>query len=824
MTSNEPTTVVTPVPIAHILGARWQPVVGPEARSVVDRKQLPRQAGEAVIEAAASILARGVHPNELQIHRTGLVVGYVQSGKTLSFTTVIALARDNGYRLIITVAGISTSLLSQSTRRLRNDLFVEDVDGYLRWSTFTNPDDTEGNWRSIEQVLDEWRDPQVPDSERPTVLITVMKNHRHLANLFSLLSRLDLGDVPTLIIGVEIFYGVNARIWANPVSCSHITFFVGCSLLPPNRKSTGIRTIRTTPTLRGANQSSRTETHTPNPLLPLDLHYSIRNVHPIIDDEADQASLNTLVNRGRESTTYRRLLELRETVPCHTFLQYTATPQAPLLINIIDSLSPDFVEVLEPGEDYAGGRSFFSESPGLVRVIPYEDVPTDDNPLADPPGSLLDALRVFLVGVASGLVQGRSRSNANRSMLVHPSRETAQHQEYRMWIGQVFAEWRRILALPEVDPDRADFLQDFEDAYSDLAQTVPDLPSFDDLAIMLPRAFRLTSIEEVNTRGRRGTPSIDWSRSYGWILVGGQAMDRGFTVEGLTVTYMPRGPGVGNADTIQQRGRFFGYKRPYLGYCRTYLEHEVLTAFDGYVQHEEEMRRQLQQFCDSGAPLRSWKRAFVLSPDLRPCRSNVIQYDYARGRYADAWFAPRVVLSAPSVIDDNRQAVQTFLNDLTLNLVDGSPNREHAQIHNICRDVPLVHVVDRLLVPYRLTATSDTREITGVLLQLSHALEQNPNEQCVVYRMSPRFARRRSVDDNGRIRNLYQGAAPVSPPELRGSTYPGDMAIHEPEDVTIQIHFLELSQNGETVADNVPVVALWIPRRMELTWLTQDQL
>ena len=83
-------------------------------------------------------------------------------------------------------------------------------------------------------------------------------------------------------MGVEIFYGVNARIWANPVSCSHITFFVGCSLLPPNRKSTGIRTIRTTPTLRGANQSSRTETHTPNPLLPLDLHYSIRNVHPFM--------------------------------------------------------------------------------------------------------------------------------------------------------------------------------------------------------------------------------------------------------------------------------------------------------------------------------------------------------------------------------------------------------------------------------------------------------------------------------------------------------------------------------------------------------------
>ena len=708
---------------------------------MVDRKQLSREAGESVIEAAASILARGINPNEHEKHHTGLVVGYVQSGKTLSFTTVMALARDNGYRLIITVAGISTSLLNQSTRRLRNDLFVDDVDGYLRWATFTNPTHTEGNWRSIEQVLDEWRDPQVPATERPTVLITVMKNHRHLANLVALIRRLNLDRVPTLIV----------------------------------------------------------------------------------DDEADQASLNTLVKRGRESTTYRRLLELREAVPCHTFLQYTATPQAPLLINIIDSLSPDFVEVLLPGEDYVGGRAFFGETGGLVRVIPYEDVPTDDNPVVDPPASLLDALRVFLVGIAAGLIEGRSRSNANRSMLVHPSRETAQHQEYRIWIGQVFDEWRRLMELPEDDPDRADFIEDFQDAHADLARTVPGLPSFDKITNVLRRAFRLTSIEEVNTRGRRGTPTIDWSRSYGWILVGGQAMDRGFTVEGLTVTYMPRGPGVGNADTIQQRGRFFGYKRPYLGYCRTYLEQDVLTAFEAYVEHEEEMRRQLQNVRGAGNSLRDWKRAFVLSPDLRPCRNNVIQYDYARGKYADDWFAPRVVLNATSVMDDNRKIALAFLDGLTFIPDKGSPDREPAQMHNICRDVPLVDVVERLLVPYRFTAPSDSQEITGVLLQLSRAIEQDPNERCVVYRMSPDFARRRAVDANGRIRNLFQGAAPVNPPALRGSIYPGDRKIHEPEDVTIQMHFVGLTLNSETVAYNVPVVAVWIPRRMALPWVIQDQ-
>jgi len=77
----------------------------------------------------------------------------------------------------------------------------------------------------------------------------------------------------------------------------------------------------------------------------------------VIDDEADQASLNTEVAQGQESSTYRRLMDLRQELPNHTYLQYTATPQAPLLISIIDSLSPNFVQVLDPGTEYVAGES-----------------------------------------------------------------------------------------------------------------------------------------------------------------------------------------------------------------------------------------------------------------------------------------------------------------------------------------------------------------------------------------------------------------------------------------------------------------------------------
>jgi hypothetical protein len=726
---------VTPLAAPVRPGARWQPIIGVEAQGVVEK--LPRGARDQVLESAASILSKGVPPSAEQGQAIGLVVGYVQSGKTLSFTAVMALARDNGFQLVIVVAGTSNPLLDQSTRRLRKDLRIDDLDGPLRWKLYTNPLDNENNRRHIQQTINDWQDSDVPANEKATVLITVMKQHRHLRNLVALLQNLQTRGVPTLII----------------------------------------------------------------------------------DDEADQASLNTLVKQGRQSTTYRRLLELREALPCYTFLQYTATPQAPLLINIIDALSPGFVEVLEPGPEYVGGSEFFVGVAVLVEVIPPEDILADDHPLAEPPESLLEALRVFLLGVAAGLLEGRSERNACRSMLVHPSQRTESHAEFRRWIGDVFDEWQRVLELPEGDPDRQDLMADFRHAYDKLHRTVPAIPSYDELARRLPRAFRLTRIEEVNARPGK-TPLIDWSQSYGWILVGGQAMDRGFTVEGLTVTYMPRGPGMGNADTVQQRGRFFGYKRRYLGFCRIYLEQDVLAAFREYVEHEEYMRGQLQTIQQSGQPLSAWKRAFVLSPDLRPCRHNVLQYEYARGNYANQWFSPRVALAPTEIIEANRIVVSSFITSADFTADPDGQQREQAQRHLVCRDIPLSRVIAELIIPFRVTGASDTNNFIGVMLQLSQALEVNQHEPCTIYQMSPGYPRRRATDPDGRVNELFQGPTRIAPGVY---SYPGDAAFHDEDRVTIQLHSLNLGQRDATVAENVPVIAIWLPRRMAIDWVAQHQ-
>jgi hypothetical protein len=133
--------------------------------------------------------------------------------------------------------------------------------------------------------------------------------------------------------------------------------------------------------------------------------------------------------------------------------------------------------------------------------------------------------------------------------------------------------------------------------------------------------------------------------------------------------------------------------------------------------------------------------------------------------------------------------------------------------------------MEQLLIPFRFIAAEDTQELTGLLLQLAHAVEQDSRETCTVYRMSPNYPRRRGIDENGRVRNLFQGAAPVSPPERRGSVYPGDREIHEPNSLTIQIHVLSLTQGDPevVVARDVPVIAVWVPSRMPIPWIVQNQ-
>src|SRR5690606_5014103 len=130
--------IVQPLPVSAP-GARWVPVQGAQTVGLAKRSGLDEGAQRKLIDSAAHILSLGVNPRERRGTKTGLVLGYVQSGKTLSFTTVIALVRDNGFPIVILVAGNKDNLLTQSHNRLARDLDVEGGEGLPAWIMEKNP-------------------------------------------------------------------------------------------------------------------------------------------------------------------------------------------------------------------------------------------------------------------------------------------------------------------------------------------------------------------------------------------------------------------------------------------------------------------------------------------------------------------------------------------------------------------------------------------------------------------------------------------------------------------------------------------------------------
>jgi Z1 domain len=745
---------------------QWNPFVGEETTELlrsnsrfVDGNGNLNISGQRVLDETYRIMQVCGNPNNVANIETGLVIGYVQSGKTLSFTTLTALARDNNYQIVIIIAGTSVPLVNQSTDRLTRDLRLNTrYDG--KWTLLQNPSRVEDR-ETIETTLAQWADNTYPNDRCRTVLITVMKNSSHLRNLTDLITGLPLDGVPVLII----------------------------------------------------------------------------------DDEGDQASLNTRARRAARdgldiedltesqvSTIYRRINRLRAIFPHHTFLQYTATPQANLFINIMDRLSPNFIKLLTPGEDYTGGIQFFQENPNLVREIPLHDIPSINQQQNEPPDTLLYALKIFYLGVVAGNVLELFRlpEQRNRSMLVHPSRLQDDHNRFWGWVNAIKESWRRLLSGIDNDEKR-ELIEGFRAAYNDLRLTVGDtLPLFETLTDHnLVHAITYTRIVEVNARGG-GTPTINWRDSYSWILVGGQAMDRGFTVEGLTVTYMPRNLGTGNVDTTLQRARFFGYKRNYLGYCRIYLGQTSIDAYDAIIEHEENVRDQLENFNINNSHLNNWDREAVLDGMLNLTRASVLYDDLDRDAFGDQW----VRISAPhdteEYIDTNRAALFEFLTPRIgdFHEDEGHANRTQDQKHLVVR-MRLGDCLRHLLNRLRFTRESDSATYSSLRGIFSRYLAEHPDEECLVYLMSARSLddwtrRTRRLNGNDELQQLFQGKQPTKDtPQYRiGEVYPGDSEIKDENLVSIQIHLLDLRGTDYT---SVPTIAIWIPEQIGADIIRQPE-
>jgi len=306
----------------------------------------------------------------------------------------------------------------------------------------------------------------------------------------------------------------------------------------------------------------------------------------IVDDEADQASLNTFASRGtgKVSPINKAITDFRDYFPVNTYLQVTATPQALFLQRPDHRYHPSFAVVTEPGTDYIGGDAFFG--PGRVRLLRIVDLDevemlkasNQPSPSGKLPGGLKRALYSFLVGAAAKIIE-RPEGFA---FLCHVSMSTRDHEYIRLLLDDFKAE--TISTLEDKSSAKYKALEKaLREAYDDLATTDTALPPYDQIIEKITFYIRGANIKLINATT---SDEIKLDSRFN-LFVGGNKLGRGVTIKNLLVSYYGRNPRTPKADTVLQHARMYGYRKRDLGVTRLFLPQRLADNFTSI--HEMEM-------------------------------------------------------------------------------------------------------------------------------------------------------------------------------------------------------------------------------------------
>lgn len=503
----------------------------------------------------------------------GLVVGNVQSGKTANMAGLISMAADYGFNYFIVLSGMIENLRQQTEERLYDDVANK---GNLDWHVIKNP-----RPNRVYNPSDKMENLRLEPNGTSRYLSVVLKNSTRLSNLVKWL-------------------------YSNPAKARQFKVLV-------------------------------------------------------IDDEADQASINAgkmndedeEIERTQINRQLINLVHGYKDLKLHAvnYISYTATPYANVLNESgEDSLYPsDFIVTLDPSSDYIGPKQIFGLSDPETNppVDITEDIPEkDEERLKDIhdgyihgiPKSLKQAIQWYLISAMAMKVNGHKKPI---TMLVHTSQKINDHEN----IEKVISEYLRKVKkgareefLKECENifnvQRGRFTKrDFSEGMSNYSVSIDNLndyPQWDEIekylkALLSEDEENYLSRIEIDDDGKlhyhRGIHlCIDNSRSSMadnehvrlvypekadkiphatlFIVIGGNTLSRGLTLEGLTTSYFMRNTMM--SDTLMQMGRWFGYRFGYEIFPRIWLNADTRKRFDEITQIDEELRDEIKDFNRNG--------------------------------------------------------------------------------------------------------------------------------------------------------------------------------------------------------------------------------
>ena len=596
----------------------------------------------------------------------GLVVGDVQSGKTSNYIGLITKAADAGYKVIFVLTGTIESLRKQTQQRIE--------EGFIGYDSLNGVDVGVGRGKILPiSYTSRAKDftgtdylntsYKITDSKEPVVFV-VKKNLSVLKKIFSTLKKIN-------------------------------THFEGEKI----------------------NRS----------LL-------------MIDDEADNASINT--NKKDEDPTkinemIRKILSLFEKT---SYIGFTATPFANVFINyntedemLGNDLFPrDFIYSLESPSNYCGSRKYFVEHNNALKYI--EDFDEEIFPLSHPKDwdgeklfpSLYEAINVFLLTNAIRDIRDID-INTHRSMLINMSRFTNVQLKIKEIVEQYFKEIKNDIKLTYRYPNR-DYVytnpnilalkNTYEAEFKDVE--LKSNITWDKVYDSLYESIKNIKIIVVNS-SKNSEKLIYGDEGNRIIAIGGIALSRGLTLEGLTTSYFYRN--TCTFDVLMQMGRWFGYRNNYEDLCRIYLTETTKENYKEICFDIEYLKADIRKMCllkkqpkDYGIRVKNESEELrITAPNkMRNTTNKIIRKNY----FGNVFETPYLHTDF-NIINHNIIVTNDFINKIPLNCRDFNITQ-----HPYYRNIPFENVLDLLenLKIHEANVNFDTKQIIKFLSTYKHLL------------------------------------------------------------------------------------------------------
>lgn len=602
-------------------------------------------------ESTRLITERLSDPERDEVHPTkGLVVGYVQSGKTANFTGVVARAADAGYRLIIILAGTMNILRAQTQRRIDRELIGK-------------PFITAEDEASYAADLDNFIDHGVLPSD-----IGEFDWHR-LTNIE--------GDYQRLKQGIQ---SLEFRKTDKGLPFNH----------PKNLHTESVRllVVKKVPAILKKVAADLDAIRTRLADIPT----------LVIDDESDQASVNTKKPTKKEvedrTETNSAIVSLLQKLPRAQYVGYTATPFANVFIdpNNEENLFPrDFIISLPRPDNYMGVADFHDlerpdkDSAGPNELMFVRNVIGADDLPKNLPGAidsfiLTGAIKLYRQSVQPSL----TKKFRHHTMLVHVSNLTSNHTDIANEVNLCLDKggyiagtaWKRLEHLWKTD---------FAKFCNVGVDTFPTPKTFEEIKPFLGKCWsRLIDGEKpvlIVNGEKNDNPNFE-SDDIWKIVVGGAKLSRGYTIEGLTISYYRRRAGA--ADALMQMGRWFGFRDGYRDLVRLFIGREEKTgakgsidlfeAFEGVCRDEIAFRSELQKYAypESGEPILPIQvPPLVPSHLLRPTAGNKMYNAVVKFKnFSEAWKEPTLAPVNDLEIKANQKQLEILLSKATSPIAD----------------------------------------------------------------------------------------------------------------------------------------------------------